>query len=69
MLTPKRVQWFKSQKGAIIGIAMCEDDNGKTHYRINVADGFHEQIDVNMIASWGADFPATAGKALFKDKK
>jgi hypothetical protein len=52
----------------VIGIVMAED-HGDTHYLIGIAQGMHEQIDVNNITALGAKLPKAVGEALFGVKK
>jgi hypothetical protein len=52
----------------VIGIVMAEDQ-GDTHYLIGIAQGMHEQIDVNNITALGAKLPQAAGEVLFGVKK
>jgi hypothetical protein len=66
-MTPMRALWFTSGMG-VIGVVMAED-HGETHYLVGIAQGMHEQIDVNNITALGARFPKAAGEALFGVKK
>jgi hypothetical protein len=66
-MTPMRALWFSSGMG-VIGVVMAED-HGETHYLIGIAQGMHEQIDVNNITALGAKLPKAAGEALFGVKK
>jgi hypothetical protein len=63
MLTPIKCMWF-SGRGAV-GIVMAEDELGEIFYLIGTGDGLNENIDVNLITSFGARFPNTIGDALF----
>jgi hypothetical protein len=66
-MTPMRALWFSSGMG-VIGVVMAED-HGETHYLVGIAQGMHEQIDVNNITALGARLPKAAGEALFGVKK
>ena len=66
-MTPMRALWFTSGMG-VIGVVMAED-HGETHYLVGIAQGMHEQIDVNNITALGARLPKAAGDALFGVKK
>jgi len=66
-MIPMRALWFTSGMG-VIGIVMAEDQ-GDTHYLIGIAQGMHEQIDVNNITALGAKLPQAAGEVLFGIKK
>ena len=66
-MTPMRALWFTSGMG-VIGVVMAED-HGETHYLVGIAQGMHEQIDVNNITALGARLPKAVGEALFGVKK
>ena len=66
-MTPMRALWFTSGMG-VIGIVMAQD-HGETHYLVGIAQGMHEQIDVNNITALGARLPKAAGEVLFGVKK
>ena len=66
-MTPMRALWFSSGMG-VIGVVMAED-HGETHYLVGIAQGMHEQIDVNNITALGARLPKAAGEALVGGKK
>jgi hypothetical protein len=66
-MTPLRALWFTSGMG-VIGIVMAED-HGEIYYLIGIAQGMHEQIDVNNITALGAKLPQAAGETLFGIKK
>lgn len=66
-MTPMRALWFSSGMG-VIGVVMAED-HGETYYLVGIAQGMHEQIDVNNITALGAKLPLTVGEALFGVKK
>jgi hypothetical protein len=59
MLTPIKCHWFTGR--AAVGIVMAQDELGEIFYLIGTGDGLNEQIDVNLITSFGA----TLGDALF----
>ena len=63
MLTPLRCMWFNSR--GTVGIVMAEDELGEIFYMIGAGDGLNENIDVNLITSFGARFPNVIGDALF----
>ena len=63
MLTPIKCMWFNG-RGAV-GIVMAEDELGEIFYLIGTGDGLNENIDVNLITSFGARFPSAIGDALF----
>jgi hypothetical protein len=63
MLTPIKCQWFNSR--TTLGIVMAEDELGEIFYLIGAGDGLNENIDVNLITSFGAQFPKVIGDALF----
>ena len=63
MLTPVRCMWFNSR--GTVGIVMAEDELGEIFYMIGAGDGLNENIDVNLITSFGARFPNVIGDALF----
>lgn len=63
MLTPLRCMWFESRSK--VGIVMAEDELGEIFYMIGAGDGLNENIDVNLITSFGARFPNAIGDALF----
>ena len=65
-MTPMRALWFSSGMG-VIGVVMAED-HGEIHYLVGIAQGMHEQIDVNNITALGAKLPKAAGEALFGKK-
>jgi hypothetical protein len=44
---------------------MAEDELGEIFYLIGAGDGLNENIDVNLITSFGARFPNAIGDALF----
>lgn len=60
-MTPKRCKWFNNY----VGIVLVEDDKGKNHYFIGAGNGLNENIDINLIISFGSPFPRNAGDALF----
>jgi len=62
-MTPMRALWFTSGMG-VIGIVMAEDQ-GETYYLVGIAQGMHEQIDVNNITALGAKLPQAVGEVLF----
>jgi len=45
------------------------EDHGEIYYLIGIAQGMHEQIDVNNITALGAKLPQAAGEVLFGIKK
>jgi hypothetical protein len=63
MLTPIKCLWFTSRSK--VGIVMAEDELGEIFYLIGTGDGLNEIIDVNLITSFGAQFPKVIGDALF----
>jgi len=63
MLTPIKCLWFTSRSK--VGIVMAEDELGEIFYQIGTGDGLNEIIDVNLITSFGAQFPKVIGDALF----
>jgi len=63
MLTPIKCLWFTSRSK--VGIVMAEDELGEIFYQIGAGDGLNEIIDVNLITSFGAQFPKVIGDALF----
>ncbi len=63
MLTPIKCKWFNSR--GTVGIVMAEDELGEIFYLIGAGDGLNENIDVNLITSFGARFPNDLGDALF----
>jgi hypothetical protein len=63
MLTPVRCIWFNGR--GTVGIVMAEDELGEIFYMIGAGDGLNENIDVNLITSFGALFPRTIGNFLF----
>lgn len=63
MLTPIKCKWFNSR--GTVGIVMAEDELGEIFYMIGAGDGLNENIDVNLITSFGAQFPRVIGDALF----
>jgi hypothetical protein len=63
MLTPINCQWFTSRSK--VGIVMAEDELGEIFYLIGTGDGLNEVIDINIITSFGAQFPRAIGDALF----
>jgi hypothetical protein len=63
MLTPIKCLWFSSRN--IVGIVMAEDELGEIFYMIGAGNGLNENIDVNLITSFGAQFPAPIGDLLF----
>ena len=67
-MTPLKAIWFVGEKGTI-GIVRSKSDQGKIGYTIGLAEGLHEVIDINNIASRGASFPDNAGDLLFNIKK
>ena len=44
---------------------MAEDELGEIFYLIGAGDGLNENIDVNLITSFGAQFPKVIGDELF----
>ena len=63
MLSPIKCKWFNSR--GTVGIVMAEDELGEIFYLIGAGDGLNENIDVNLITSFGARFPNDLGDALF----
>ena len=63
MLTPIKCLWFTSRSK--VGIVMAEDELGEIFYLIGTGDGLNEVIDINLITSFGAQFPKVIGDALF----
>jgi hypothetical protein len=63
MLTPVRCIWFNGR--GTVGIVMAEDELGEIFYMIGAGDGLNENIDVNLITSFGALFPRAIGDVLF----
>lgn len=63
MLTPIKCIWFNGR--GTVGIVMAEDELGEIFYMIGAGDGLNENIDVNLITSFGALFPRTIGNFLF----
>lgn len=63
MLTPIKCMWFNGR--GIVGIVMAEDELGEIFYLIGTGDGLNENIDVNLITSFGAQFPKSIGDVLF----
>ena len=63
MLTAKRCKWFNGR--GTIGIVMAETEFQEIKYYVGIADGLNEQIDINLIMSFGARFPNDVGDALF----
>lgn len=63
MLTPIKCKWFNGR--GTVGIVMAEDELGEIFYLIGAGDGLNENIDVNLITSFGAQFPLAIGNALF----
>ena len=63
MLTPIKCKWFEGR--GKVGIVMAEDELGEIFYLIGAGDGLNENIDVNLITSFGAQFPRAIGDALF----
>lgn len=63
MITAIRCLWFQGR--GTIGITMAEDEAGEIFYFIGAGDGLNENIDVNLITSFGARFPNAAGDVLF----
>ena len=63
MLTPIKCKWFEGR--GKVGIVMAEDELGEIFYLIGAGDGLNENIDVNLITSFGARFPNAIGDALF----
>lgn len=63
MLSPIKCKWFEGR--GKVGIVMAEDELGEIFYMIGAGDGLNENIDVNLITSFGALFPRTIGDALF----
>lgn len=63
MLTPMKCIWFNGR--GTVGIVMAEDELGEIFYMIGAGDGLNENIDVNLITSFGALFPRTIGNFLF----
>jgi hypothetical protein len=63
MLTPIKCLWFTSRSK--VGIVRAEDELGEIFYQIGTGDGLNEIIDVNLITSFGAQFPKVIGDALF----
>lgn len=63
MLTPIKCKWFNGR--GTVGIVMAEDELGEIFYLIGAGDGLNENIDVNLITSFGAPFPYFIGDALF----
>lgn len=63
MLTPIKCKWFEGR--GKVGIVMAEDELGEIFYLIGAGDGLNENIDVNLITSFGAQFPRSIGDALF----
>lgn len=63
MLTPIKCKWFNGR--GTVGIVMAEDELGEIFYMIGSGDGLNEQIDVNLITAFGAQFPRVIGDALF----
>lgn len=63
MLTPIKCKWFEGR--GKVGIVMAEDELGEIFYMIGAGDGLNENIDVNLITSFGDQFPQPIGDALF----
>jgi len=63
MLNPIKCRWFNGR--GTVGIVMAEDELGEIFYLIGAGDGLNENIDVNLITSFGAQFPQSIGDALF----
>ena len=62
--TPVAVKWFVGSKGTV-GVAKIKHSDDAVSYKISVVDGFMEKMDVLQVSAWGAEFPESAGKALF----
>jgi len=60
--------WFTHQ-GATIGIIKIEDKYEGFKYYIGNAPGENENLDLMLIADWGAHFPKAVGDALFGGAK
>ena len=61
--SPKKCKWFSGR--GTIGIVRAENEAGEVAYYLGLADGLNEQIDINLIVSFGARFPSDAGDLLF----
>ena len=66
-MIPLRCRWFNSHTGSI-GVVMVEDELTKDiSFRIGVAQGLNEQIDINLIANGGGHIPELVGWMFFQE--
>ena len=55
-LKVKDVFWVSNRFGTI-GMALCENAEGKRSIRISSVTGINEEEDTGMIADWGGKIP------------
>lgn len=62
-MTPIKALWFPTDMG-VIGVVMVRD-RGEIYYKLGIAQGMHEQIDINKIAALGAKISLEVGDIWF----
>ncbi len=62
-LQMKQILWVTNKFGSI-GIALCENAEGKRSIRISQVPGHHEETDIGIVVDWGAKITKDMAAAM-----
>ena len=66
-MIPLRCRWIESTTGTI-GVVMVQDElTEDISFRVGVAQGLNEQIDINLIANGKGVIPELVGWMFFQE--